>query len=46
LLEPFKENVPHIGESLVAIATEREQTAEQVPARESAAGQHGTVLPV
>jgi hypothetical protein len=29
LLEPFKEDVPHIGETLVAIATETEQTAER-----------------
>jgi hypothetical protein len=29
LLEPFKENSPHIGETLVAIATETEQTAER-----------------
>jgi hypothetical protein len=28
LLKPFKDNVLHIGETLVAIATETEQTAE------------------
>jgi hypothetical protein len=28
-IESFKEDVPHIGETLVAIATETEQTAER-----------------
>jgi hypothetical protein len=29
LLKPFKENSPHISETLAAIATETEQTAER-----------------
>jgi hypothetical protein len=41
----FKDDVLHIGETLVAIATETEQTAERGLAREGAAGQHGAVLP-
>jgi hypothetical protein len=29
LLEPFKEDVPHFGDTLVAIATKTERTAER-----------------